>query len=796
MIMLLLVSLSYLAYLSNADPACCDCTESSYSPNCNEGCDNTICPYDSYCCNYSWDWICANSAVYECDASGGNQEPEAPPSDPNAIDCCDCTNSKNTPNCNEGCDETICPYDSYCCNYSWDWICANSAVQECDAAQETPSDESCCDCTESQNTPNCNEQCDNTICPYDAYCCNYSWDWICANSAVYECDAAGGNEEPEEPPTTADGTECCDCTNSKNTPNCNEGCDETICPYDSYCCNNSWDWICANSAVQECAAANEEEETPSDASCCDCTDPKNSPNCNEQCDNTICPYDSYCCNYSWDWICANSAVQECDASQNEEGEDFYPAPEGSAACCECTETSDSANCNEGCDSTICPYDSYCCNNKWDWICADSAKSECEAAGVPIYEGEETIPEEGIDEACCECTETESTSGCTPNPTCDAIVCPIDSYCCNYSWDGICANGANNICNSAEYWSWPTEEETGSCCDCTEESDNSGCNEVCENEVCPLDSYCCNNKWDWICANGAENICQGDDYFNSDSYGYSDYGYSSYEYTPSYDSYDSFNYGSSDYYYEPYYYGGYDSYYSDSYGEEEIDEDIPDCFMNACGYQINQCVSSADCYQGVEAVEGYCESNFETPEECVETLIQDANSQQVITICNGNETAAGYLQEVGQCFLNTINSGECPEDQDKTLKVKSLVKASRKVKARDAKAARRQQQRKTGSSKRLRSRLSKSQRQRGQRRRQRRVRSQRSRKVRPRGARRSLMAQSGRSSPLSRRARSSRPQKRPQRSRRVRSRKALAQKKRKRQRRSQRAQRQKKRLRKN
>eukprot|EP00486_Rosalina_sp_Unknown_P003863 CAMPEP_0201564386 /NCGR_PEP_ID=MMETSP0190_2-20130828/2672_1 /ASSEMBLY_ACC=CAM_ASM_000263 /TAXON_ID=37353 /ORGANISM="Rosalina sp." /LENGTH=114 /DNA_ID=CAMNT_0047980515 /DNA_START=56 /DNA_END=396 /DNA_ORIENTATION=+ len=69
--------------------------------------------------------------------------------------------------------------------------------------------EGCCECTESSDEPYCNDECDNTICPYDPYCCNEeygSWDWICAASAESECNGDAGDEDEDgfdyyEPPT-------------------------------------------------------------------------------------------------------------------------------------------------------------------------------------------------------------------------------------------------------------------------------------------------------------------------------------------------------------------------------------------------------------------------------------------------------------------------------------------------------------------------------------------------------------------------------------------------------------------
>ena len=47
-------------------------------------------------------------------------------------------------------------------------------------------------------------------------------------------------------------------------------------------------------------------------------------------------------------------------------------------------------------------------------------------------------------SCGDCLEANGTPGCT-NEECEATVCAIDPFCCDISWDGICADEAGELC---------------------------------------------------------------------------------------------------------------------------------------------------------------------------------------------------------------------------------------------------------------------------------------------------------------------------------------------------------------
>lgn len=96
-------------------------------------------------------------------------------------------------------------------------------------------------CYESNGTPGCSgNNCCMTVCPTDPFCCTTSWDGLCASAAVELCAGCG---------TAGAGT----CFASNGSPGCqSSACCSSVCAIDSYCCNTSWDGICAGEAWDLC----------------------------------------------------------------------------------------------------------------------------------------------------------------------------------------------------------------------------------------------------------------------------------------------------------------------------------------------------------------------------------------------------------------------------------------------------------------------------------------------------------------------------------------------------------------
>jgi hypothetical protein len=133
------------------------------------------------------------------------------------------------------------------------------------------------------------------------------------------------------------------------------------------------------------------------------------------CTQKVCTSDPYCCNNSWDSLCANEGKSLCTV----------------CAAPTCTPTSCSAlgkscgSVSDGCGGMLscgsCALGQTCTNN----VCTTTppsppstcAHSQC-ASGAKL------------------------TSGCT---SCVSSICAVDSYCCASAWDSICINEVSSVC---------------------------------------------------------------------------------------------------------------------------------------------------------------------------------------------------------------------------------------------------------------------------------------------------------------------------------------------------------------
>jgi hypothetical protein len=97
-------------------------------------------------------------------------------------------------------------------------------------------------------------------------------------------------------------------------------------------------------------------------------------------------------------------------------------------------------------------------------------------------------------------------GCA-EPTVEACVCGLDSYCCDVAWDLACVQSAVASCG-ASCAGVPVcgASDAGSC---FEAGSTPHCADAaCCLAVCSLDAFCCVEAWDATCANEAAQICDG------------------------------------------------------------------------------------------------------------------------------------------------------------------------------------------------------------------------------------------------------------------------------------------------
>lgn len=312
-----------------------------------------------------------------------------------------------------------------------------------------------------------------------------------------------------------------------------------------------------------------------------CCEMGSGPGCNDpNIAYCVCDQDDYCCTTQWDEICATYAVNVCGALCGEPGVGGSEGSGGDGSggvistggsgggsggmvgaggaggisggdCCY-------GHSGRGCEvpvveSCVCESDPYCCNIQWDEICANSSEScgaQCDggvggapnSGGAPGAGGAASGGTGGSGGAVgiSSCCEPHSSTGCDQRLVQDCV-CNADPFCCNITWDGLCADAAEScgaMCETGVGGSPaaggassaggasnaggafgaggnpPFGGASGNSGNCCESHSSTGCEdsnvEAC---VCGDDPFCCNNHWDGLCAGAAEEcgaMCPVDD----------------------------------------------------------------------------------------------------------------------------------------------------------------------------------------------------------------------------------------------------------------------------------------------
>lgn len=169
---------------------------------------------------------------------------------------------------------------------------------------------------------------------------------------------------------------------------------------------------------------------------------------------------------------------------------FGPIAAAESPCCY---DNGSAGCGDAlCEAIVCGADPFCCDVRWDILCARVAVASC-----GFCSGDDPCGSPG------DCCVAHQTTGCDDTACC-AQVCAIDPFCCEASWDVFCASDARQICGDCT----PAVPcpGLGSCC---EANGSPGCDfSLCCNSVCAVDPFCCDVTWDIGCALRAAELCGG------------------------------------------------------------------------------------------------------------------------------------------------------------------------------------------------------------------------------------------------------------------------------------------------
>ncbi|MCH8824095.1 MAG: S8 family serine peptidase [Planctomycetes bacterium] len=162
------------------------------------------------------------------------------------------------------------------------------------------------------------------------------------------------------------------------------------------------------------------------------------------------------------------------------------------------DTADDENpfCNDVlCCEAVCLIDPDCCEEAWDDACVNWAAEFC--PGLPVLECGAPVA------GSCFTEHVLFHHSCDDFECCE-IVCDINPYCCETTWDLACANAAIQECvpQCGDFALGCFEPHPPGSPLC-EDPD-------CCSAVCSLDPFCCSTTWDLICSAIAYNICPGGD----------------------------------------------------------------------------------------------------------------------------------------------------------------------------------------------------------------------------------------------------------------------------------------------
>lgn len=361
----------------------------------------------------------------------------------------------------------------------------NRALTVCAAATAllvTPAAIQAQNCTDSPNdcyTPNlfvggCNNlNCCTVVCTVEPACCDVAWDDLCVALAVKLCSGCGTSKES--------------CFEVHDSPNCNNGllC-EAVCDVDPACCETEWDEGCVKIAIE----VTDECGEPATGSC---LVPHENPNCaNAECCETVCGIDPRCCETTWDQTCVNWAVQYC----------FTCGSNRAGSCCF---QNDTPYCDDRlCCEAVCDVDPFCCETRWDSVCASLATGPGGVCNLPKCRcGIDTpIPGQNLS-----CLVVHAAPGCSDAACCDSV-CYLDPFCCVVGWDYTCTQLARSQCALSGDPGIDTvcSRSSGSCFVVREDE---GCSDdACCARVCAVDPLCCIVAWDSSCVKNADLLCNG------------------------------------------------------------------------------------------------------------------------------------------------------------------------------------------------------------------------------------------------------------------------------------------------
>ena len=344
--------------------------------------------------------------------------------------------------------------------------------------------------------------CEALICANDPFCCNTEWDGLCAADAAVDCGVAECTPAACVSPTltTNDVTDCAsgtytltlDISNDGNAqfydvllgePACDEaqgtpgfpgdpGCEASVCSGDPFCCNTSWDSLCASTAA-------------SDPNCTGCLAPQGTLIGTFAGGTTGITIGTFPIGTDVDITVLHDWDSSCDQTISASNTDVCGCTDSNAVNWDPSATIDDGSC------VLPPANDDCVSAQALSVAAWPATSStlgtltgAFGSGLPACAGTSGTdvfysfnaattnhyiinlnPFGGFSGAIVElwddcsgvlieCFSPDPSTDCgvsqgvgnpgfPSDPTCEAAVCGQDAFCCNSSWDGICAGIALN-----------------------------------------------------------------------------------------------------------------------------------------------------------------------------------------------------------------------------------------------------------------------------------------------------------------------------------------------------------------
>jgi hypothetical protein len=310
-------------------------------------------------------------------------------------------------------------------------------------------------------------------------------------------DPSAGDDAPPGPPGSGD---CCE---GQVGPGCGdatiEGC---VCAQDSFCCEDTWDELCAKLVVDNmCGLC----DGPGGDAGSDGGDPSTD---------------------GGDPSTDGGDPSTDDGGSDGVGDDGGGSDEGGGDdgglgnCC-------SAHAGTGCtapavEACVCGEDGYCCDTDWDDVCAGEVDSfgcaACGGGGTDDGAAEDgtdagAVEDGGDDGGGGDCCVERAVPGCS-DAEAEACVCGQDDYCCATAWDDVCVGEVDSLgcgsCGGVEDGGTDeggvsdgggTDDGGGTVSECCTAQGGPGCASEPELEacVCAGDSWCCDVEWDDLCA---------------------------------------------------------------------------------------------------------------------------------------------------------------------------------------------------------------------------------------------------------------------------------------------------------